>query len=313
MEYQPFGEMTRTAHGSSGALENNAHLFTAHEREFLGSAEDPLEGMDYMHARYYSAGLGRFFSVDPAGGQVGDSQAWNRYSYVRNNPLGANDPDGEFINLVTAASGAAIGAAVGFVGSVGIQYFTEGTVNWRDAGAAAAGGAVSGGIAGATMGLSLVAEAGLGGAMAAGAVGNVAGGMVQRSLDSSADTHAVNGLDMIVDGTLGAIGGGAGHVAEQGVRTAESATVMAAEEQLQRAESSLAKPSRTQLAKRSAFRRAQAAAGKISRVDTKATATGTVTGAQVTNATGPAMLRHLTVESHDNHSPVLGIQMVASH
>ena len=52
-------------------------------------------GNDYMHARYYNLNLGRFLSVDPIGGTVGSSQSWNRYSYVRNNPLNLIDPDGQ--------------------------------------------------------------------------------------------------------------------------------------------------------------------------------------------------------------------------
>jgi len=49
-----------------------------------------------MHARYYTFNLGRFMSVDPVGGEVGLSQSWNRYAYVRGNPVNATDPDGRF-------------------------------------------------------------------------------------------------------------------------------------------------------------------------------------------------------------------------
>jgi hypothetical protein len=55
-----------------------------------------------MHARYYSYNLGRFTSIDPLGGKVGLSQGWNRYAYVKGNPVNAVDPDGE-IELVPAA------------------------------------------------------------------------------------------------------------------------------------------------------------------------------------------------------------------
>lgn len=44
-------------------------------------------------------------SVDPIGGKVGSSQSWNRYSYVSNNPLAFNDPDGERQNPVTGGQG----------------------------------------------------------------------------------------------------------------------------------------------------------------------------------------------------------------
>jgi hypothetical protein len=50
-----------------------------------------------MFARYYSAGLSRFLSVDPNPGSIEreNPQTWNKYSYVANNPVLYNDPRGE--------------------------------------------------------------------------------------------------------------------------------------------------------------------------------------------------------------------------
>ena len=48
-----------------------------------------------MMARYYSAQLGRFLAVDPGNDtNLGNAQSWNRYAYVRNNPIAYVDPDG---------------------------------------------------------------------------------------------------------------------------------------------------------------------------------------------------------------------------
>lgn len=48
-----------------------------------------------MLARYYSSGLARFLAVDPGNDiAIQDPQSWNRYTYVRNNPLISIDPDG---------------------------------------------------------------------------------------------------------------------------------------------------------------------------------------------------------------------------
>jgi RHS repeat-associated protein len=69
-------------------------VFTGQEREAAGEVADPVEGMDYMHARYYSFEMGRFLSVDPVGGEVGLSQSWNRYAYVRGNPVTFLDDSG---------------------------------------------------------------------------------------------------------------------------------------------------------------------------------------------------------------------------
>ena len=66
--------------------------FTGHERDGNGSADVGM--LDYMHARYCSPRTGRFFSVDPILGESGIPQSWNRYAYVRNNPVRYIDPQG---------------------------------------------------------------------------------------------------------------------------------------------------------------------------------------------------------------------------
>jgi len=86
MEFEPFGALR----GSSDSSPETSHLFTGHERD-LGTGSSEL---DYMHQRYYSAGLARFVSVDPVMGRTENSTSWNRYSYVLNNPIKFIDPDG---------------------------------------------------------------------------------------------------------------------------------------------------------------------------------------------------------------------------
>lgn len=84
----PFG---RDAPGTASASVN----FTGHERDNLGSGSG-VDDMDYMHARFYSPQMARFFSVDPVGGDPKYPQSWNRYTYTQNNPLRYVDPTGEF-------------------------------------------------------------------------------------------------------------------------------------------------------------------------------------------------------------------------
>jgi RHS repeat-associated protein len=58
---------------------------------------DPVYARSYFGARYYRADVGRFTTVDPAmtlQENLIDPQRWNRYAYVRNNPLRYVDPDG---------------------------------------------------------------------------------------------------------------------------------------------------------------------------------------------------------------------------
>ncbi len=79
----------------------------------------PAHARSYFGARYLRADLGRFTTIDPVytwTENLVDPQRWNRYSYVRNNPLRWVDPDGrasaepwepdEHARLTTGAVGA---------------------------------------------------------------------------------------------------------------------------------------------------------------------------------------------------------------
>jgi RHS repeat-associated protein len=65
-------------------------------QKFTGQERDAETGLDYFHARYFSAALGRFNSPDPgnAGASLFNPQSWNAYTYVFNNPLTNTDPTG---------------------------------------------------------------------------------------------------------------------------------------------------------------------------------------------------------------------------
>lgn len=64
--------------------------------KYTGHERDAETGLDFMQARYYGSGLGRFLSPDGplVDQQAGDPQSWNLYSYVRNNPMALVDPTG---------------------------------------------------------------------------------------------------------------------------------------------------------------------------------------------------------------------------
>ncbi len=100
--------------------------FTGHERDGEGSPYRP--SLDYMHARYYTPEWGRFLSRDPGNDwNIHQPQSWNMYSYVRNNPVNARDPDGRFTDPITAAFEAialpaVVVAAVDTVIVLGIVY-----------------------------------------------------------------------------------------------------------------------------------------------------------------------------------------------
>lgn len=61
---------------------------------FTGFEYDSETQNNYALARYYNSHLGRFLSTDPVDGDAEDSQSWNKYAYVGNNPANLADPVG---------------------------------------------------------------------------------------------------------------------------------------------------------------------------------------------------------------------------
>ena len=52
-----------------------------------------------MNARLYDPTIGRFISADTIIQAPYDSQSYNRYSYVRNNPMKYTDPTGHLFGI----------------------------------------------------------------------------------------------------------------------------------------------------------------------------------------------------------------------
>lgn len=90
-DYQPFGQEINLLNNAS-----NTHKYTG--KEF-----DTETGLYYYGARYYDPAIGRFISVDPAGGKPDNPQTWNRYVYTLNNPYKYVDPDGREAYLTSHA------------------------------------------------------------------------------------------------------------------------------------------------------------------------------------------------------------------
>jgi RHS repeat-associated protein len=91
LAYEPYGKRRYPAGTDDTA--NGLYGITT-DRGFTGH-----EGLDeialvHMNGRIYDPLLGRFFTSDPNVPGAGDLQAYNRYSYVYNNPLGYVDPTG---------------------------------------------------------------------------------------------------------------------------------------------------------------------------------------------------------------------------
>lgn len=82
-KYLPFGELLETGSGYKPSKG-----YTNHE-------QTDASGLIYMQARFYVPWAGRFASPDPGKDQhFEETQSWNIYSYVRNNPVMSTDPTG---------------------------------------------------------------------------------------------------------------------------------------------------------------------------------------------------------------------------
>lgn len=90
----------------SGIASTTRQGFTAHEMV------DNV-GLVHMGGRVYDPKLGRFLSVDPVIGNLGDSQSAHPYAYAGNRPLNSVDPTG------LAVDGPCSGVCIGIIMSVG--------------------------------------------------------------------------------------------------------------------------------------------------------------------------------------------------
>ncbi|NBB32034.1 RHS repeat-associated core domain-containing protein, partial [Cellulophaga sp. BC115SP] len=176
--------------------------------------QDGTNWLDYG-ARMYYPELGRWMAVDPSH-EDGGQESSTPYGYVFNNPAGHTDPDGRIPHVVAGAiAGGLIGGAI----EAGRQVWNEGKVsNWRAVGGAALQGAITGGAAAATGGISYLATAGA----AAGA--NVVGGAASRSLQGKETTTADVVVDAAVGGVVGAGGKFVGNVVKKALDNATTAT-----------------------------------------------------------------------------------------
>jgi len=62
--------------------------------QFTGQYNETGLGLYFYNARFYDAALGRFVQADSFVPGMGNPQAWDRFAYVFNNPLGFIDPSG---------------------------------------------------------------------------------------------------------------------------------------------------------------------------------------------------------------------------
>jgi hypothetical protein len=162
-----------------------------------------------MNGRMYDAVLGRFLSPDNYVQDPYNTQSFNRYGYVWNNPLSYNDPSGEFIigailvGALIGGTAAALKSGATF-GSILIGAFIGGV-------AAGAGAAFSNVALGGSFFVGpLFTATGFSAGFTAGAIGGLTAGFVSSSL--TAWTQGRSFLDGIrsgiYGGALGSVFGG---------------------------------------------------------------------------------------------------------
>ena len=123
-EYKPFGSVAYAA-------EDNSYDT---DKRFTGKTYDDSSGLHYYGARYYDSELGRFITADTVVPYVFDPQSFNRYSYVRNNPLVFTDPSGNKFQWWNPFSwfgggGGAIAAVATMFVTAMAMIFTGGTAS----------------------------------------------------------------------------------------------------------------------------------------------------------------------------------------
>ena len=88
--YEPYGDVLASI-GSGGGNYGYAGEWT------------DSSGMQYLRARYYDTGIGRFLTRDTWAGDYYDPLSLNRWGYVQGNPVNYVDPSGMYYNRAAAA------------------------------------------------------------------------------------------------------------------------------------------------------------------------------------------------------------------
>ena len=192
-------------------------------RGFTGHEMVDDVGIIHMNGRIYDPRLGRFLQADPFVQSPTDTQSYNRYSYVWNNPLNATDPSGYFglkdvlkIAMVVAVSVITYGAASSW--AMGIALNSSMVLSGGLAAASTFASIVGGVVAGFTAGVfgAVMSGASPGDALEAGAWGALAGGIFGGIGAASASYGWTSGASVGAHGMAGGIlnvlqGGKFGH------------------------------------------------------------------------------------------------------
>ena len=198
--FSAFGQ-TRTIYTAGGVALGS--MLPPTEQGFTGHRQMDALGIVHMKGRIYDPTLGRFLQADPFVQAPKNSQNYNRYSYVLNNPMSYTDPSGYFFKFlfkgikkywrVIAAAvvsyftfGAASGGASSWALSSGLGASAAGFTG------AVVGGAAAGFVSGAIMTGSL--RGAMSGALAGAITGGIFEGIAQYGFNTSTVTEAAGAM-----------------------------------------------------------------------------------------------------------------------
>ncbi|HFK5506803.1 RHS repeat-associated core domain-containing protein [Elizabethkingia anophelis] len=169
-------------------------------------------GIIHMNGRLYDPLLRRFLNADPYIQDPYNTQNYNKYGYVLNNPLLYADPTGEFIWII-------IGAIVGafLTGAAANGSFNPLKWDWKNTwdkiALGAVFGAISGGVgalAGSTASTMVASTLGINGGILGGAIAGLAGGAVGGAISGLGNALIFGesvGRNVVRGAVAGAVGG----------------------------------------------------------------------------------------------------------
>ena len=193
--YEPFGQAIDSYREPGGLFDSVDYVLEP--LNILNKPTDPRTGWSYHGARWMAPQTARWLTPDPpvkAPAPKFMAAPWklHPYQYVEQNPVVYWDPDGQ-----NPAYGALIGAGLGLL-SEGIEQIAERDFRPWDLVTAAAGGAVSGGMAAA-----VPAATGLRGAIIGGALSVATGSSVVRALRNKETSIGDLARELAIGGATG--------------------------------------------------------------------------------------------------------------
>ncbi|WP_179078018.1 RHS repeat-associated core domain-containing protein [Chryseobacterium sp. RU37D] len=126
--YDAWGNFTHLQIGNGAIITDkniidNASLLV--ERGYTGHEHFAEVGIIHMNGRLYDPLLRRFLNADENIQDPYNTQNYNKYGYVLNNPLMFNDPSGEIFGLVPIVSAIVIGAIIGTASYLISAFITD--------------------------------------------------------------------------------------------------------------------------------------------------------------------------------------------